>query len=102
MTNNDSAGANVWLAERATSGPTHVFGIFSTPEKAAGVCQDDADDFFGPARTDRLSWIGDDSHRSASYRHPAAGTYVYLVTRSVVDLVTAAVTPEALAEVLPW
>jgi hypothetical protein len=76
----------VWLAERSQHGyASEIFGAFSTPERAREVCQDDANAFFGAARTPPLSWLGSEGYSSASYHHPEAGNYLFQVTGFTVD-----------------
>jgi hypothetical protein len=78
---------DVWLAEKSGSGPSEVMGIFSEPDRAKQACQDDANEYFGAAHTDELHWqqAGRLDYYSASYHHPAAGTYLFQVTRYAVD-----------------
>lgn len=74
----------VWIAERITHA-ADTLGVFSAPEKATKVCQDEAYEFFGERNTIALTWIGDDVHRSASYHHPVSGMWLFSVTRYAVD-----------------
>jgi hypothetical protein len=76
---------NVWLAEKSGAGSTEQYGIFSRPERAKKVCQDAADDYLGPQNTPALNWQGVGGHTSASYHHPAAGMFLFQITRFTVD-----------------
>jgi hypothetical protein len=76
---------DVWLAEKNSKSASLVFGVFSTPEIAVQICQDDANGYFGAANTPPLRWLGNDSYRSASYIHPCGGSFLFQVTRFTVD-----------------
>lgn len=78
---------DVWLAEKSSlsSVGSEIPGIFSAPEKAMQVCQDDANAYFGAERTPPLEWFGDNGYRSASYIHPCDGNFLFQVTRVTLD-----------------
>lgn len=75
----------VWLAEKTGRADKDVLGMFSTPEKAVQACQDEANGFFGAAKTPPLRWLGDDGYRNAPYVHPCGGNALFQVTRFTVD-----------------
>lgn len=75
----------VWLTQVNNAGPAEIIGVFSSPERAKKACQDQANAYFGAARTPALKWLGNDGHWSASYHHPGSGMQLFQVTRYEVD-----------------
>jgi hypothetical protein len=74
----------VYLAENSDR-YHHVYGIFSSQDKAEAVCQAVANQYFGAEHTPALKWTRHGGHSSASYQHPAAGTWFFQVTGFTVD-----------------
>jgi len=74
----------VWLTCRDRD---DVLGLFSSPERAKRVCQDSANEYFGPGRTPALQWQGDDTYCSASYHHPGTGMQVFTINMYELDKV---------------
>ena len=74
----------VWLAQRNRD---DVLGIFTGPARARKACQDQANEYFGPARTPALTWSGsDESVQVASYYHPGAdGNWAFIITPYELD-----------------
>jgi hypothetical protein len=68
----------VWLAQVNRD---DVLGIFTSPGKARQACQDQANEYFGPARTPALTWSGsDETVQLASYYHPGEGLNQVFIT----------------------
>lgn len=76
---------DVWIAEKHEWHMRELLGIYSKPEKARKVCQDEANRYFGERNTPPLEWRGDDGYADAASYDPGYGNVLYHVTRITVD-----------------